>query len=206
MKNQIKKTVTKQPITISRVYKSDYQKDGTKTAELKQKVTVDTYYPSKVVATNLQDNIFEATEFGFEPQKFSNTETRVAWIDVPENTTMEVVKTRIDALKGATLYKVMSNKPILSNTEEYAINNPELEVNLDTFANRQVVRYPQNHEKAGQIVLDKNGKVQYRRIAFSKTIVEDIDKRVEDPKEVYMSPEIKQELGIENNVIAEQTL
>lgn len=196
---QVRKEVLKGKINVSRIYKSDFQKEGTQTAELKQTITTKSYYPSTQVSNSLQDNVFGSQDFGFGEKEYSSTETRVSWIDVPVGTTKEQVQVKIDSLKeNAVLYKIMSNHPILSDSEKYAIDNPNLSVTKDTYANRQVVRYPAGHENEGQIVLDNYGKPQYRRVAFSVKGATDIDNRTSDPADFYASAEIKAELGIEN--------
>lgn len=205
--SRIRKVVTKSPISVSRVYKSDYQKKGTLTAELKQSVKVDSFYPSASIANSLQDNIYGMTDFGFEETEHSNTETRVAWIDVPENSTQEGVAAKLATLPGANLYRVLSNRPIIADTEKYAILSPELDVTLDTFANRQAVRYPMGSDNPGELVTDTNGKIQYRRIAFSVSPKEDEDIRTAAPDDFYASNSLKQELnGVEAPSMPSQAL
>jgi hypothetical protein len=204
--SRIRKEVSKSEISTSRVYKSDYQKEGTLTAELKQIVTTKSFYPSKSVANSLQDNIFSMSDFGFEEQEYENKEVRVAWIDVPEGMTKEQVQAKLASTEGATLYRILSNKPIISDTEQYTIDNPDLDVNLDTFANRQAVRFPNGHENEGELALDANGKVQYRRIAFSTKGVDDVDTRTEDPADYYASPELEAELNSEVHTMESQSI
>ena len=71
----IRKEVSVSGIVVSRVYKSDFQKDGTLTAELKQTISTDSFYPSKSVSNSMQGNIFAMEDFGFTEQKFENNET-----------------------------------------------------------------------------------------------------------------------------------
>lgn len=201
----IRKEVIVGQLTVSRVYKSDYQKEGTLTAELRQEIHTTSYYPSKVIANSLNENIFAQSDFKFEEQKYENKETRVAWIDVPESSTIQDVEKKLAEFKNARLYKILSNRPILADTEKYAINNEQLDISLDTFANRQVVRYPMNHPQAGEITLDINGKVQYRRIAFTAQGKEDEDLRTQEPENYYASPEIEAELQ-EVNVMESQAI
>lgn len=204
--SRIRKEVSKSAISVTRVYKSDYQKDDTLTAELKQTVTTNSFYPSKSVANSLQDNIFSMSDFGFEEQKYENKEVRVAWIDVPVGMTVEQVQAKLNATEGATLYRVLSNKPIISDTEQYAIDNPELDVDLDAFANRQAVRFPNGHESEGELATDANGKVQYRRIAFSTQGADDQDTRTEEPSDFYASPELEAELNNVAHTIPSQSI
>jgi len=204
--NSIKRESTKSNITVSRVYESDYQKENTLTAELKQVVTTKSKYPGKSISNSLQGNVFEGGDFGFEDTVFTSKETRVAWIDVPTDATKEQVQAKIDALEGATLYRIMSNKPILADTEKYAVNNPDLAVTLDTFANRQAVRYPNGSEEEGELALDNNDKIQYRRIAFSTVSTEDIDRRTEEPTDYYMSEELEAEMTTEVFTEANQSI
>lgn len=193
--SSIKKNVEKSKIQVSRIFKSEYQKEGTMTAELKQAITTTSSYPSKVVSNSLQNNIFSTSDFGFEEQDYVNTENRVAWIDVPLDATVEMVQEKLDSFKEATLYRILSNKPILADTEKYAVDNPEINVTLDTFANRQVVRYGTGHEKEGKITVDQNGKVQYRRIAFDKNGKTDVDERTSETNDFYASEQIEHEIN-----------
>src|SRR3990172_7492151 len=159
----IRKEVVKSPLAVSRVYKGDFQKDGTITAEIKQTVETVSHYPMQVVVDSLQDNIFSTKDFKFEEKKFENKEVRVAWIDVPQGLSEDQVREKLATFKAANLYRILSNRPILSDRQQHAIDNPDLpNVTMSTFANSQAVRYPENHPNAGALALDKNGKIQYR--------------------------------------------
>jgi len=205
--NRIRREVSKSGISVSRVFTSNYQKEGTQTAELRQTVTVRSFYPTKSIRNSLQDNIFGMKDFGFEESEYVNKETRVTWIDVPVGTTTEQVAAKLAAYPAAVLYRITSNKPILSDTEQYAVNSPELAVSIDTFANRQAIRYPAGHEKEGQLALSRNdNKIQYRRIAFSTSNVEDKDLRNSDPEDFYVSPELEAELNNKTVVIEGQSI
>ena len=196
VKTAIRTEVTKSGIQIEDVFTSDFQKEGTLSAQLRQVIEVKSFYPSKKVDNNMQDNVFSLDEFGFEEQEFTSNENRVAWMDVPVGTTTDQVAERIAKFKDACLYKVLSNTPIITDNQQYAISQGLR--STDDFANTQVVRYPDGTKKedkdvSGQIVLDKNGNVQYRKVFFSSTKKEDIDNR-STTTPVYMSPEIEMEL------------
>lgn len=194
--NGIVITTTMSDITVDKIYVADYQKEGTLTAQLRQTVHTVSKYPAKKVASSMQDNLFAVEDFGFDSTDFENKEERVAWIPVPVGTTEEQLKAKIEAANGAgaVIYKVLSNHPILDENQRYAINNPALEATMDTFANSQVVRYPVGHDQEGQLCLDSNQKVQYRRTFFRAVPFEDQDARSTSPADVYMSPEIIEEL------------
>lgn len=192
--NRIRKEVVKSPIEVSRVYTSDFQKEGTVTAELKQVIKTTSFYPAAVVSNSLQDNIFTQKDFGFEEKPFENTETRVAWIDVPVGSSIETVSAKLAEFSGATLYRILSSRPIIADTEQNAINNPDMDVTLDVFANRQAVRYPENHAEGGKLALI-NGKVQYRKVAFSVTDKADMDLRSSLLSDTYLSPELNSEVN-----------
>ena len=190
---RVTKSVTKSNLNVTKVYKSDWQKDGTLTAEIKQTVTTNTSYPSKSVSNNMQDNVFGNKDFGFSTKDFKNEENRVAWIDVPVGATEETVATQLASFPDATLYKVLSNRPILTDSQKYAVEQKLTTV--DIIGSRQVVRYPESHEKAGSLVLDVNGKIQYRQVFFKASSIEDIDKRTEDAADFYASAEILAEVN-----------
>jgi hypothetical protein len=205
--NAIRKEISASEIEVSRVFKGDYQKPGTMTAELKQTVTTISHYPSQVVVDSLQDNIFDTKDFGFKEQSYDNKEVRVAWIDVPEGMSAEQVKARLESFEGACLYKILSNRPILSDRQQHAINNPELpDVTMDTFANSQATRYGAEHENAGNLVLDRNGKIQYRGVFFSTSTKEDQDLRTADVADFYASDELQAELTGSGFVVGGQEI
>lgn len=189
--NGIRHEQTRGELTLDRIYKSDFQKPGTMTAQIRQVVTTNSFYPSKKTSSDLQSNIFGNKDFGFDEQKFTSTETRIAWILVPANIAEDVVKAKLaEAHKaGACLYRVLSNSPILDENQKYGV--AQKLTTMDNFANSQAVRFPEGHESAGKLTLDKEGKVQYRRTFFWNEKKEDMDAR---GNEVYLSPELKAEL------------
>lgn len=95
-------------------------------------------------------------------------------------------------LTPACIYKILSNHPITTSSQEYAIKEGLL--TKRTLANRQVARYGEGAENAGQLVLDQNGKPQYRQTFFSEFHVENQDWRTADVDDFYSTPEISLEL------------
>lgn len=201
--NQVTKEISKGAITVDRVYVADYQKEGSETAELRQEVTIRSKYPSVQTETDMQNGLFSNSAFGYEPKVFESVEKRVAWIPVPKGTTIQQVEALLATKPAACIYKVLSNEPILDKNQQYAID-AGLKTK-DDFANAQVARYPENHEKAGEVILDKNEKVQYRRTFFWNVAHEDMDLRTADATQ-YLSEEIALELKgasiLENQNIA----
>lgn len=200
--------ITKSPITISRIYKSEFQKDDTLTCELKQTVTTVSKYPTKSVANSLSDSLFGTDDFGFEKQEFTSERTNVAWILVPLGTTQEEVQRRLDAAPKATLYRIVSNRPILTDQQKYAIKNGI--TTLDVFANAQIIRHGNDEEngkwKKDDLVLDKNGKPQYKCCFFSLTQKEDENLCTENPEDFYASPEIQAEMNLGATIVVGQTI
>lgn len=195
----IRTETKKDPIALSRIFSGDFEKKDksgkeiTKTAELRQVITTKSFYPSKKVESNLQNGLFSIDKFDIEEQVFDSVEQRVTWIPVPVNATEELVKKALetDIANGATLYKVLSNKPILDENQEQAIKLGFR--TYDDFANSQAVRFPETHETTpNELILDKNGNVQYRRVFYWKTPHEDVDLR--DTSKVYVTTEMEVEL------------
>lgn len=202
MDNSIRKTVNKGAVTIDSLHSTEYQKEGTKTAQLRQVISTTSYYPSKQIKNELQDNPFAMDDFGFTEDEFTNKEERVAFIDVPVaiQTADEVLaKLRPDSC----LYRIMSNHPIISSNQDYAIKQGL--ITLDQIAEKQVVRYGKGHTQEGQLVKDSNFKPQYRQVFFSLTAKEDIDNRNTVADDYYASPLIQSELTGQN-VVAGQSL
>lgn len=195
----VRHVISKSAITLDKIGASEFQKEGTLSAQIRQTVTRESYYPSKKTSSSMQANIFDNKDFGFEEQRFESVENRIAWIPVPTNITEAEVKAKLEAAQknGACIYRVLSNKPILDENQKYAVEQGLR--TLDMFANAQVVRYPKGskdeagNDNAGKIWTDASGNVQYRRTFFWLTAMEDFDAR--DKGESYVSPEIKAELA-----------
>ena len=195
-RNGIKSTIEFGNIEVSELKVSDFQKKGTKTAVLKQTVKTTSLYPAKSVSNNLQDNIFKLEDFGadFVGEPYVSERTNVAFMDVPETSTIETVKAKLALFPNATLYRIMANKPILNSNQEYAIKQGLK--TMDDFANAQAVKYGQDDDKGhvkGNLILDKHGKVQYKVTYFSTTEKEDMDLRNDIPDDQYLTPELELE-------------
>jgi len=190
---QIRRESSFGELKVSRVYVSQFQKKNTLTAEIKQEITTKTYYPSQSISNSLSDNIFDVKDFAIEEQEFTNTETRVSWLDVPAGTTLADVNNKLANVPEARLQKIVSNHPILSEQDKRAIANGL--TTLDAIAEKQVLRYPASHVNAGELVLDNNGKPQYRRISFVATAKADEDLRTADKSDFYAPLVVARELN-----------
>lgn len=198
--NSVRKVTTKSAITVDNVKMNEFQKEGTVTAQLRQIHTTVSYYPTKQISNDLKDNPFSLSDFGFEEQDFTNTDTRVTWVDVPANASADDVLAKIP--ENACIYRFISNHPILSSNQHYAVSKGLR--TMDDFANSQVVRHGDNHVQAGQIILDTAGKPQYMQRFYSSTPKSDVDNRTSDA-DFYASEAIQSELtGV--NVVAGQTI
>jgi hypothetical protein len=189
----VRKETSKGSLEVSRVHATQWQKEGTLTAEIKQTVTTKSYYPSKSVSNNLKDNPFSTSEFGFSESEYSSEERRVAWVEVPTDSTVESMEARLATFPEATIYKILANHPILSDSQEYAIEAGL--TSKEIIADKQVVRYGEGHPQAGQLILDKVGKPQYKQTFFKRTAKEDEDLRTEDPADFYSTSEMRVELA-----------
>lgn len=189
----VRKETSKGALEVSRVHSTQWQKEGTLTAEIKQTVTTKSYYPSKSVSNNLKDNPFSTSEFGFSESEYSSEERRVAWVEAPIGSTVESMEARLATFPEATIYKILANHPILSDNQEYAIEAGL--TSKEVIADNQVVRYGEGHPQAGQLILDKVGKPQYKQTFFKRTAKEDEDLRTEDPADFYSTSEVRVELA-----------
>lgn len=197
--SQITKTTTREAVVVDNLTPGKFQKKNTITAMLRQKVKVVSHYPSAIHSNDLQDNIFSADQFDDTVKNFVNTDNRVAFIDVPVSKSIEQVAASIP--ETACLYKILSNAPILTNNHKNAIDRGI--TTLDAIADSQIVRYGekdskgQPEPKAGQIIPDSNGRVQYKKVFFSNTLKEDIDRRGLAEYPEYVSEAVKAELGVD---------
>lgn len=175
------------------LYKANFQKEKSLTAQLRQTITTTSEYPSKRVSNSLNGNIFDESDFGFDSQIFEAVENRVAFIDVPEAWTLDQVVEKMATFVKANLYRILDNKPILSDTQIYAVNQGLRTYN--EFAASQAIRYPEDHATMpGQLITDKAGKIQYRGVFFAPEGKADQDLRNAAEDYGYVSPELKAEL------------
>lgn len=153
----MEKSVNFGNVKASRIYQSQYQKAGTMTCELKQIVTTTTIYPG---ALGTDDNLFSASDFSeIENPEYTNSETRVYWMNVPAGTTMQDVELKLQSSSNAKLVKILSNRPILSSNQEYAINKGL--TSEEAIANSQVVK-----DIHGNLVR-RDGDLCFKKIVFS---------------------------------------
>jgi hypothetical protein len=185
-------------VTIDREpYVGEFQKEGTKTVQLRQVITTTSYYPSKKVESSLNGGLFDLSDFGFEETEYTNEENRVAWIMVPANTTAKQLKEKLATANknGCCIYRVLANEPILDENQLYAISSGQR--TKDDFADKQVVRYSEDHEEEelqGKLCLDANNNVQYRKTYFWGVDRNDFDARSVDTAKHYISENIEAEL------------
>lgn len=191
MNNAQNTEIKKGKVTFSRLFKNSYQKANSKTLEVKQIIETTSSYASKKYNSSLQDSLFSEAEFGAETSDYTTSETRVAWILVPENKTETDVRNMLNTMPGACIYKILSNEPILDDNQKQSISSGLK--TLADFANAQAIRYGDNHANAGQLILDADGNVQYRRTFFSK--VEKSDEDYRGNGNVYLSRELELELN-----------
>ena len=193
---QIRKEISRSPVQVTQVYKSEFQKPNSLTAELRQEVVTTSYYPKANMSNSLNDKLFSTEDFGVKEETYESKEIRVAFLNVPESLdTPEKVQAHLAKFPELCLYRILSNKPILSEEDLRAIEQGFISV--DTKAKSQVVRYPDNSETPGMLALTKVGKVQYRRVAISTSFKDDDDQRNDIPEDIFLTEDLKAEL---NNV------
>ena len=191
--NNVRKEVIDQPIVVSKIYKATYQTEGTMTAELKQTVITKNFYPTKSVSNELKDSLFSVAELGIpEGEPFESTETRVTWNDVPLDATIKSVTEQLKSFPEARIYKMLSNQPIISSSQQAAIDQGL--TSLEKIADQQAVRYPLSNEKSGQLVIS-NGKPFFRVTYLSLTNEKDTDTRDANQENVFMTAKMRQELS-----------
>ena len=190
MSNAIREEIKRKPVTFSRLFKSAVQKAGSITIEVKQEIKKISYYPSKKFGNNLQDSLFSDSEFGVKEEAYEAIEKRVAWIQAPDGVTEQQVLKRLADNPQGCIYKILSNAPILSDNQKIAIKNGLK--TMDDFAMTQCVRYPDSHEKGGELILDATGKIQYKQTFYSKDAKNDIDLRGNG--DVYAPEELLEEV------------
>lgn len=188
-------TRTYGPVTVDKVFQDQFNPEITR-AQLRQVVTTVSKYPSRRISNSLNQNPFQVTEFeNIKPTEYPpSVENRIAWMQVPENSTKESVEERLSQFPNMRLYRILHSRPILTPEDIYACESERYNTSKDDIANKQVGRYPANADNAGQVIKDANGKIFFRRICISLSGNPDIDERTPEPQDTYLTPEIASEL------------
>lgn len=204
----VRREISRGAIMLDKIFEGEFQKKGTLSAQIRQEIVTKSFYPSKKVSNEARGNIFTTEDFGFDSTEFESKETRMDWLPVPENATVEQVQKLLDAAYagGATIYRVLSNQPIITSDQAYSIEQGQK--TLNDYANAQVVRYPEGakvkdangveQDVSNQLIVDKDSNVKYRKTFFWKDLVNgeihadsDLSKGTTT---CYKTPEIKAEL------------
>lgn len=162
--NQIKTVYGK--ITVDSVTESEYKK-GIFQAQLRQPITK--VYPSVKIGNSNSDSLFGAESFKLADGKTYES-TRVTWINVPEGETVKSVQAKIDGLKEACIYRMISNDvfDVLHDGQKQAIEAGIRSV--DQFMDSLLVRDREGNELEGT--------PQYSQSFFKMSFTEDLDMRV----------------------------
>ncbi len=152
-------------ITIDNVTPGLKADKGVWQAQLRQIVT--TNYPNvRVSNSNQLGGLFDHGAFNIENQSY--TSTRIAWVPVPANSTIEQVQAALDAKPNARLYVIISHNLEDVLTEEQKAAVPAGLTTMDALREKHIVK-----DREGNIVQP----VQYKSVNFSETAVEDVDLR-----------------------------
>lgn len=174
-------------VEVIKVYKAEYQKEGTLTAMLQQKATKISEYPSQNVHNSIDDKIFNEKDFDTKPQTFTNEETRTFFLNVPSHMdTVEKVQEHLKQFPMLHIWKMKANKPILSKEDEITIEQGKL--TMEKKAEAQVIR-----DEKGKLILYMN-KIQYKRYCISTQFKEDVDERDSDANNIYLTEAMYKEL------------
>lgn len=179
-------------VTFSKFVNSSFGK----TALVSQELTT-----QRVVITggklnnSLNSSPFSAEEFGLKEELREYKEKRNYLLKVPETATEEIINAK---LKGFTLVKTLSNFPILTDEESYMISSGEGKKSYMDYAKSQVVK-----DSNSKIILDRNGKFQYRRITLNPVGTEDRDLRTSNVKDQFSNQELIAEYNSAINVSQE---
>ena len=186
------KNIQKSRVVVEMLKRGDFQKNGTITAVLRQRVLIHATYPSISIDNDKQSNPFTIGEFSGAGagQSHNSRENRVAFIDVPVGTPIATIQAKIAT--DAQLYRIMSSEPVLTNNHVNAIERGL--TSKDEIAKSQVARFPQGDPNAGSIIADKtnNKPVQYRKVFFWNGPKADEDLRGGD---AYVSEALQLELN-----------
>ena len=205
----IRHVKTYHPIEVreEEIKTSQYTKAGTVQATLRQRVETVSYYPTTSLSNNMSDNLFSVADFtGIQSDPRTTVENRVTWMTVPEGTTADQILARLQNYPEATIYRVLSNHPILTDKQTSALKAGL--GSMETYAKAQLVKYgfqPDGNPifdeatgevKSGKPILDfRTQKLQYKVNHFSLTAKDDINLKNDVPGDMFISQDVMENHG-----------
>ena len=177
-----------------------------KTNEVKKEIFKDS------IKVNISDDLIEITQkvtiksyyLSHDKKEKKYERERIDKMIFNHNSNPEDVKNTIKSNPDCTLYRVISNYPILTHEILNRIKN------VNSIANNQIFKYEEdcefNSHKKGDLILDTLGRPQFKLILFKFNNMEDIDLRSDDPLDYYQNSEIKILLNKTNKVLKNQLL
>ena len=196
MGNYVSQSLQYGNIEVTELLSGEFQKSNTRTAVLKQRVTINSVYQGAKHSNDMQDNIFSSSEFGDDEKNYITVQNRVGFLEVPANATLEQIREKLSKLPDACLYRVYSYRPILHDGHNSALSSGL--TTLDIIAMSQVLKYGAEHANAGEIILH-NGHVQYGKTFFSTKHEADKDLRGLPTITPYWPDELKSDPASEGN-------
>ena len=133
MNKRVKKEAEYSKIIVDDVKPHKY-KEGRMSAQIRQIVTKTSKYPGADGSSDKQDALYSTEDFGEEKNEFTNTQKRVVWIDVPNNSSIESVQNWLDnKYPEGTIYQIMSYHIIdcITDGQINMIENPNSELTLE---------------------------------------------------------------------------
>ena len=96
MNNAERQEVVTGRVMVDKVEKTEFSKEKSKSAQVRQIIKTTSFYPSKQSSNQYTNSMFDNQDFGYEEQEFEAVENRVAFFPVPETMTVEELQKRID--------------------------------------------------------------------------------------------------------------
>ncbi len=196
MNREIRKEKRWGRVTVDLVKEHEY-KDDVKSAQIRQTVTKVTIYPGKNVANDKQDSLFAPKEFDGE-REYKTPSTRVTWIDIPLDKTVEDVQEMLDSLaEKATIYQIVSTdiQDCLSDNHRHQIEEGNLLLK-DAMKKREIpIR--EKGKPTGESAKDSDGDLLYLERYFSNEGQTDI---IYDKSATGNAIELEEQAGAESRV------
>jgi len=153
--NRIQRNIEYSKITIDKI--KDHLRDDCLSCQLRQIVTTNIHYPNKI-----------QYKYKKSYRTFSRKQIRIAWINIPLESTIQSVEDYLKNLPTARIYQILTTdiKDILTEGHYYYLDLGELFIEdlKDKYALKTL----------GIQHLSITGKKIYRNCIFSETIKEDI--------------------------------
>ena len=184
-------TIEREPLVAEKIVNGKYNNSNNYLCVVSQNIKEVYHYSNS--SSVLSSSLYSKKELDKPVQGTKRVYNKkyTVFVEIPHGTTLEDVKDRLSSHPKGTIFRILSNHPILNNVQKELLLKGQLD--YDELGLKQILRYTTEGKNKGKLILDRYGKPQYFESYLSLEGRENIDIRTSDPNDYYIPNSIKED-------------